>query len=86
MAKAMRYFVAKVERETEKAILAEYIYHVDTLTMEEYTAKVWLPKSQIEVYADLGNCTAYKVPLWLCNKNHLPTNLKKHVDEILARL
>ena len=82
MAKAMRYFVARVERETAKAILAEYIYYADA--DDQYTAKVWLPKSQIEVYADLGNCTAYKVPLWLCNKNHLVTSTKAIVDGILA--
>lgn len=86
MAKAMRYFVAKVERETDKAILARYIYAIDTYGGEEHTATVWLPKSQIEVYADLGNCTAYKVPLWLCNKNHLSTSTKKIVDEILAKM
>ena len=84
MAKAMRYFVGKAERETAKAILVSFIYHVDVVTLEEHTATVWLPKSQIEVYKDGSNCTAWRVPLWLCNKNGLATMPKRVVDEAFA--
>lgn len=83
MAKAMRYFVGTIKRETEKAVLVEYCYHVDVLDPDkEYLTTVWLPKSQIEVYADLSNCVAYKVPLWLCNKNGLTTIPKRIIDKL----
>lgn len=82
MAKAMRYFVGTVERETAKAVLVRFIYHVDSLTLEEHTATAWLPKSQIEEYRVWNDCTVWRVPLWLCNKNGLPTMPKRVVDEV----
>ncbi len=80
---AVRYFVGKVERETAKAVLVSFIYYVDVLNPDdEYTATVWLPKSQIETYKEGSDCTAWRVPLWLCNKNHLPIMPKRIVDEV----
>lgn len=84
MAKAMRYLVGTTERETERAILVSFTYHVDVVTLERYSAKAWLPKSQIEVYKEGSNCTVWRVPLWLCNKNGLSTTPKKVVDEVFA--
>ena len=86
MAKAIRYFIGSIERETEKAVLANFCYHVDEVTLQEYTANAWLPKSQIEVYyqfEDGDKATVWKVPLWLMNKNHLPSTAKKTVDEVI---
>lgn len=85
---AVRYFIATPERETEKAIRVSYIYHVDICNPDaEYTTTVWLPKSQIEVYAALtkasDNSVIYKVPAWLVKKNHLDMGCitKKMADE-----
>lgn len=87
MAKAMRYFVGTIKRETEKAVLVNYIYATDTMNPDmEYTTDVWLPKSQIEVYhqfTDGDKATVWKVPLWLMNKNHLPNITKAIADEVI---
>ena len=86
MAKAMRYFIGTIKRETEKAVLVEYHYYVDVLDPDkEYTTTVWLPKSQIEVYHQFASgdeATIWKVPLWLCNKNRLTTITKKIADQV----
>jgi hypothetical protein len=87
MAKAMRYFVGTIKRETEKAVLVEYCYHVDVLDPDkEYLTTVWLPKSQIEVFHQFTSgdeSTIWRVSLWLMNKNHLPSIPKKIVDEVM---
>lgn len=87
MAKAMRYFIGTIERETEKAVLVEYCYYVDVKDPDkEYLTTVWLPKSQIEVYhqfTDGDRATVWKVPLWLMNKNHLPNVTKAIVDKVI---
>ena len=86
MAKAMRYFIGTIERETEKAVLVEYCYYVDVKDPDkEYLTTVWLPKSQIEVYHQFTSgdkATIWKVPLWLCNKNRLTTITKKIADQV----
>lgn len=83
---AKKYFTGRIARETEKAIQAEYIYHVDALTLAEYTAKVWLPKSQIEVYHQYGDGTmVWALPAWLANKNHIG-DTKKLTDSIIAEI
>ena len=85
MAKAMRYFIGTIERETEKAVLVEYCYYVNMMDPDkEYLTTVWLPKSQIEVYHQFESgdkATIWKVPLWLMNKNHLPAITKKIADQ-----
>ena len=85
MAKATRYFIGTIERETEKAVLVEYCYYVDVKDPDkEYLTTVWLPKSQIEVYHQFTSgdkATIWKVPLWLCNKNRLTTITKKIADQ-----
>jgi hypothetical protein len=88
---AVRYFIATPERETERAIKVSYIYHVDTYNPDVvYTTTVWLPKSQIEVYAALSkandNSVIYKVPAWLVKKNHLEMGCitKKMADEAVS--
>ena len=87
MAKAMRYFVGTIERETEKAVLVEYVYHVDVKDPDkEYLTTVWLPKSQIEVYHQFTSgdeATIWKVPLWLMKKNNLPAGTKQIVDQLI---
>lgn len=89
MAKAMRYFVGSIERETEKAVLVNYIYHVSVIDPDkEYSTTVWLPKSQIEVYHQFESgdkATVWRVPSWLCDKNHLSTVPRRIVDSLIDR-
>lgn len=89
---AVRYFVATPESETEKAVKVSYIYHVDLCNPDaEYATTVWLPKSQIEVYAVLSKASdgsvIYKVPSWLVKKNHLDMGCitKKMADDATKR-
>ena len=87
MAKASRYFVGTIKRETERAVLVNYIYATDIMNPDkEYTTDVWLPKSQIDVYHQFeggDEATVWKVPLWLCNKNNLVTIPKKNIDDLI---
>lgn len=96
MAKAIRYFIGNVERETAKAILVKFCVFADTVydgngdahAVSKY-ATTRLPKSQIEVYHQLTSgdeATIWKVPLWLCNKNGLPITTKAIADEIIGRM
>ena len=89
---ATRYFIATPERETEKAVKVSYVYHVDICNPDaEYTTTVWLPKSQIEVFAVLSKASdggvIYKVPSWLVKKNHLDAGCitKKMAEEAAGR-
>lgn len=87
MAAAKRHFIGTIERETEKAVLVEYCYYVDVLDPDrEYLDKVWLPKSQIEVYHQFESgdrATIWAIPAWLAKKNNLPTQTKKFTDDFL---
>lgn len=86
---AMRYFCGTIERETDKAVCVNYIYHVDICNPDvEYAKTVWLPKSQIEVYhqfTDGDKSTVWRVPPWLCTKNHMITIPKRTVDSLIAK-
>lgn len=88
----VRYFIATPERETEKAILVSYIYHVDTCNPDAvYETTTWLPKSQVEVYAALSKASdggvIYKVPAWLVKKNNLDMGCitKKMAEEAASK-
>ena len=87
MAAAKRHFIGTIERETEKAVLVNYIYATDTMNHDkEYTKDVWLPKSQIEVYHQFESgdrATIWAIPAWLAKKNNLPTQSKKLTDDFL---
>ena len=79
---AMRYIVTKVERETAKAVLCEFLTFYSDGTEGEPEHK-WLPKSQIEEYkAYADGSVAYKVPMWLANRNGIQTTTKKVVDSL----
>lgn len=79
---AVRYLVGTIDRETAKAVLVRFYTHcnVANLAMDEATA--WLPKSQIAVYRQLNNCTAWSVPSWLCSKKGLVTTPRSIVDQL----
>jgi hypothetical protein len=71
-----RYFVANPIRETEKAIQVSYIYTIDIYNPDiDHKKLVWLPKSQVKVYATLSaandSSVIYLVPTWLVRKNKL---------------
>lgn len=86
MAKAMRYIHGVIKRETEKALLVEFLVYCDPFTWEETLTKCWLPKSQLEVYyqfEDGDKSTVWKAPLWLVNKNGIPTTTKKITDQLI---
>lgn len=89
MAKAMRYILGGIERETEKAILAKFLVYCDCFTGDEEWMKVWLPKSQIELYhqfTDGDKATIWKAPLWLVKKNSIPTTTKAFADELISKV
>lgn len=81
----MGYAIVTPKRETEKAVLVEYIYYVDTLNPDaEYKTTAWLPKSQIDVYHVFAKGdVAYKVPAWLARKRGIITVKKAIVDELV---
>lgn len=87
-----RYFIGTPERETEKAVQVSYVYYVDICNPDiDHITTVWLPKSQIEVYAALSkasdNSVIYKVPAWLVRKNRLDMGCitKKMADEAVSK-